>query len=107
MVFHFWYILIHCGLGVVGYKVFLFTNTGGLYAAAAAAVVQAYAAWEIHKLAKPKFDAVLAGAASYKERQELINGYRVRLARTWFFRVCIYALLTLVVAWATRGGTRV
>jgi hypothetical protein len=36
----------------------------------------------------------------------MIGGYRTRLARTWFFRLCIYSLLTLIVAWATRGGTR-
>jgi hypothetical protein len=106
MQFHFWYILIHCGLGVVGYKVFLFTNTGGLYAAAAAALVQGYAVWEIHRIARPRFEASLRRAASHKERQEMIGGYRTRLARTWFFRLCIYSLLTLIVAWATRGGTR-
>ena len=99
---HFWYILIHIGLGLVGYRVFLFTNEGGLWAAAAAAVVQAYAIWEIHKLAKPKFEASLVGARSFNERGEMLRDYQVRLARTWFFRTCIYSLLTLIVAMVVR-----
>lgn len=106
MQFHFWYILLHIGLGLVGYQIFTFTNIGGLYAAAASACVQAYAIWEIHKIAKPKFDATLVRAGSHNERQELINGYRTRLVRTWFFRTCIYALLTLLAAMAIRGGER-
>ena len=100
---HFWYILIHIGLGLVGYQVFLFTNEGGLWAAAAA-VVQAYAVWEIHKLAKPKFEASLAGARSFNARAEMQRDYQVRLLRTWFFRTCIYALLTLIVTMTVSGN---
>ena len=99
---HFWYILIHIGLGLVGYQVFLFTNEGGLMAAAAAAVVPAYAIWELHTLAKPKFEASLAGARSFNVRGEMLRDYQVRLLRTWFFRTCIYALLTLIVALVVR-----
>jgi hypothetical protein len=100
---HFWYILIHMGLGLMGYKVFLFDNLGGLYAAGAAAVVQGYAVWEIHKLAKPRFEASLAGAATHNAQIEMRRQYNIRLARTWFFRICIYALLTLLIAMITRG----
>ena len=99
---HFWYVLIHIGLGLLGYQVFLFTNEGGLWAALAAAFVQAYAVWEIHKLAKPKFEASLAGARSFNARGEMQRDYQVRLLRTWFFRTCIYSLLTLVVAMLVR-----
>ena len=95
---HFWYILIHVGLGLVGYQVFVFDNVGGLWSALAAAIVQAYAIWEIHKMARPKFEASLAGAASYNARGEMLRQYQIRLLRTWFYRTCIYALLTLVVA---------
>ena len=73
---HFWYILIHIGLGLVGYRVFLFTNEGGLWAALAAAFVQAYAIWEIHKLAKPKFEASLVGARSFNARGEMLRDYQ-------------------------------
>ena len=104
MQLHFWYILIHIGLGLVGYRVFLFTNTGGLYAAAAAAVVQGYAVWELSRMAKPRFAAALAGAASVKTRAQMVRDYRTRLFRVWVFRTCIYALLTLVAAMAVRGG---
>jgi len=103
--YHFWYILIHIGLGLVGYQIFLFTNTGGLYAAAAAAVVQGYAVWEIHKQARPRFEETLAGARSQNEAEEMKKGYRARLFRTWTFRTCIYALLTLIAAMAARGGS--
>lgn len=99
---HFWYILIHIGLGLVGYQVFLFDNVGGLWATLAAAIVQGYAIWEIHKLAKPKFEASLAGAASFNARREMLRQYQIRLLRTWFFRTCIYALLTLIVAMVVR-----
>jgi hypothetical protein len=104
MAFHFWYILIHIGLGLVGYQVFLFTNTGGIYAAAASAVVQGYAVWEIHRQAWPRFQETLKDARSYNEAEEMKKGYRGRLFRTWTFRTCIYALLTLIAAMAARGG---
>ena len=104
MAIHFWYILIHIGLGLAGYQYFTFTNTGGTYAFLAAGVVQGYAVWEIHKLAKPKFEASLAAAASFKVRGEMLREYQIRLLRTWFFRTCIYALLTLIVAMIVGGG---
>ncbi len=104
MAIHFWYILIHIGLGLVGFQYFTFTNEGGLLAFAAAGVVHGYAVWEIHRLAWPKFHAARAAEGSHMKRQDMLREYRVRLARTWFFRCCIYALLTIVVAMILSGG---
>jgi uncharacterized membrane protein YoaT (DUF817 family) len=104
MVYHFWYILIHVGLGLVGYQIFLFTNTGGIYAALASGVVQAYAVYEIHKLAWPRFQQAHAQAASVMEAEQMKKDYRSRLVRQWVFRTCIYALLTLIAAMAARAG---
>jgi hypothetical protein len=98
MAIHFWYILIHIGLGLVGFEVFTFSNIGGIYAFGAAAVVQGYAVWEIHRLAWPRFQSARAAEASHMQRDQMLRDYRVRLARTWFFRCCIYSLLTIVVA---------
>ena len=105
MRYHFWYVLIHIGLGLIGWQIFTFTNIGGLYAFGAAGVVQAYAIFEIHRDARPKFNAMQAQTDSMLERQQNEQDYRNRLTRTWFFRSCIYALLTLIAAMATRGAT--
>ena len=64
-----WYILIHVSLGLIGYEVFTFTNLGALYCAAAASVVQGYAVYEIHKLAKPRFDAAFVGTKGVRKTQ--------------------------------------
>ena len=104
MQYHFWYILIHIGLGMIGYQYFTWSNTGGIYAALASGVVQAYAIWEIHKEAKLRFAASLAGAASLQQRNQMEQDYRRRLTRVWFTRTCMYALLTLIAAMAMRGG---
>jgi len=103
MVIHFWYILIHIGLGLAGFQYFTFTNTGGTYAFLAAGVVQGYAVWEIHKLARPRFEAARDAEARLKQRQQMETDYRTRLLRTWFFRCCIYSLLTLLVAMIIGG----
>ncbi len=104
MQYHFWYILIHIGLGLIGYQYFTWTNIGGLYAAAASAVVQAYAVYEIHRQARPRFEATLAHEPSHQGRQQMEQDYKKRLARTWFTRTCLYSLLTLISAMAARGG---
>ena len=104
MQFHFWYILIHIGLGLIGYRYFTWSNVGGIYAALTAAVVQAYAIYEIHRQARPRFEAMLAGERSHQGRQQMEQDYRKRLLRTWFTRTCLYALLTLIAAMAARGG---
>ena len=103
MAIHFWYILIHIGLGLAGFQYFTFTNTGGTYAFMAAAVVQGYAVWEIHKVARPRFEATRDAEESLKKRQEMETDYRKRIFRVWFFRCCIYSLLTLLVAMITGG----
>ncbi len=104
MAIHFWYILIHIGLGLVGYQYFTFSNEGGLMAFAASSIVQGYAVWEIHRLAWPRFKAAQAAEASLMQREQMLRDYRVRLARTWFFRCCIYSLLTILVAMIVGGG---
>jgi hypothetical protein len=102
---HFWYILIHVGLGLVGYQVFTFTNIGGIYAAGASLVVQTYAVWEIHRMAKTAFEASRAAEPSFQQRGQMLKDYHKRLARLLLFRTCIYALLTLISAMAARGGS--
>ena len=104
MQFHFWYVLIHIGLGMIGYEYFTWTNQGGLYAALAGAVVQAYAVYEIHRQAHPRFKEALAAEPSHQERQTMEQDYKKRLARVWFTRTCLYSLLTLISAIAMRGG---
>lgn len=104
MRYHFWYVLIHIGLGLVGYKYFTWSNLGGIYAALASALVQAYAIYEIHRDARPKFEAARAAEASHQGRQTMEQDYRKRLVRVWLTRTCMYALLTLIAAMAARGG---
>jgi hypothetical protein len=104
MQFHFWYILIHIGLGLIGYQYFTWSNLGGIYAALASAVIQAYAIYEIHRRARPRFEQALAQEPSHQGRQQLEQDYRKRLVRVWFTRTCMYALLTLIAAMAARGG---
>ena len=104
MQFHFWYILIHIGLGMIGYQYFTWTNLGGIYAALASAVVQAYAVYEIHRFARPRFKHSQEQEPSLQARQQMEQDYRRRLGRVWFLRTCLYALLTLIAAMAMRGG---
>jgi hypothetical protein len=104
MRYHFWYVLVHIGLGLIGFPYFTWSNIGGIYAALAAGLVQAYAIWEIHRDAKPRFDASLAGEPSHQQRQQMQRDYRTRLGRVWFTRTCMYGLLTLIAAMAARGG---
>lgn len=107
MRYHFWYVLIHIGLGLVGWEYFDFNNIGGIYAFGAALVVQAYAIYEIHLAAKPQFEAAQAAVPSLNERKQNVQDYRNRLTKIWLTRSCMYALLTLIAAMATRGATSV
>ena len=100
----FWYILIHAGLGLVGYELFQFNNLGGLYAAAAAAVVQGYAVWEVYRLAKPKFEESLAEASTVRIRDDLVRAYRKRLWKFYMFRIAAYSMVTLGIAALMRTG---
>jgi hypothetical protein len=104
MRYHFWYVILHVALGLAAYDRLTFTNIGGLYAAGAAAIIQAYAIWEIHRDAYPKFQAALAKTEGTKARQEMIKGYRVRLLKHWAFRTSAYGLLTLFSAMFVRGA---
>ena len=105
MRYHFWYVLIHIGLGLIGWNYFTWSNTGGLYAAGAAGAVQAYAMYEIHRGANSRFQATVDAEPSYQGRQQMLQDYRKRIARVWFTRTCLYALLTLISAMAVRGGS--
>ena len=105
MRYHFWYVLIHIGLGLIGFQYFTWTNTGGVYAALASAFVQAYAVYEIHRDARPRFNAALTEEPSFQSRQTMEKDYRKRLSRVWFTRMCMYALLTLISGMAARGGS--
>ena len=105
MRYHFWYVLIHIGLGLVGFQYFTWSNIGGIYAAAAAALVQAYAVFEIHRDAKPKFEASLAQEPSHQGRETMQQDYKKRLTKVWFTRTCMYALLTLISSMSMRGGS--
>ena len=104
MRYHFWYVLIHIGLGVVGYQYFTFTNIGGLYAFGVSLIVQAYAVFEIYRDANPHFQASLTEAEGVKAAEQMKVDYRKRLSRVWFMRSCMYALLTLLSTMAVRGG---
>ena len=105
MRYHFWYVLIHIGLGIIGFQYFTWTNSGGLYSALAAAFVQAYAIYEIHRDARSRFEATLVQEPSHQARQAMEQDYRKRLAKVWFTRTCMYALLTLIAGMAMRGGS--
>jgi hypothetical protein len=99
-----WYVLIHVSLGIIGYQVFLFTNLGAIYAAAAAAVVQGYAVWEIHRITRPKFDAAFIGTPGSERHREQVKEYNKRLLRLFGLRVSAFAIITLVVAAVMRGA---
>ncbi len=99
-----WYTLIHVSLGLIGYQFFTFTNLGAIYAAAAAAVVQGYATWEIHRVTKPKFDAAFIGAPGSDKHREQLREYRKRLGRLFIFRLSAFTILTLLVAAIMRGA---
>jgi hypothetical protein len=105
MRYHFWYVLIHIGLGLIGFQYFTWSNLGGIYAAIAAAFVQAYAIFEIHRDAKLKFATALAQEPSHQGREIMQQDYKKRLSKVWFTRTCMYALLTLISAMAARGGS--
>jgi len=101
--FHFWYVLIHVGLGLVGFEFFLFSNTGGVLAFGSALIVQSYAVFEIHRAAWQRFKIVQDTENSLQRRNKMFANYKNRLLRVWFMRSCLYALLTLISAMAVRG----
>ncbi len=98
-----WYVLIHVSLGLIGYEVFLFNNLGSLYATAAGAVVQGWAIWEIYRVTRPKFDAAFVGTPGSEKHRNRLREFWKRLARLFIFRLSAFTILTLLVAWLTRG----
>ena len=66
-----WYVLIHVSLGLIGWKIFTFTNQGVLAAFAACAGVQAWPMYEMYRLTWEKFDSMRSrrtGSVSQKKR---------------------------------------
>jgi len=98
-----WYVLIHISLGLIGWKIFTFTNQGVLAAFAACAGVQALPMYEMYKLTWEKFDAMRGRLTGAEDRKTETRGYWIRMGRLYLFRSCAYALLTLFVAWLMRG----
>jgi hypothetical protein len=99
-----WYLLIHVSIGLIGYQVFTFTNLGAIYVAAASAVVQGYAIWEVYRITKPKFDAAFIGKPGSDKHKEQLKQYKIRLLRLFGLRVSAFSLLTLLVAGIMRGA---
>ncbi len=97
-----WYVLIHVSLGLIGYRVLDFSNAGVLAAAALSAGVQLWPAWEIHRLAWPRFAASRPAAGSRDERVRETRAYWIRMGRLYAFRISAFTLLTLFVAWLAR-----
>ena len=99
-----WYILIHVSLGLIGWKIFTFTNQGVLAAFAACAGVQAWPMYEMYRITWEKFDSMRARHTGAERRKKETRAYWIRMGRLYLFRSCAYALLTLFVAWLMRGG---
>ena len=99
-----WYILIHVSLGLIGWKIFTFTNQGVLAAFAACAGVQAWLMYEMYRITWEKFDSMRARLSGAEHRKKETRAYWIRMGRLYLFRSCAYALLTLFVAWLMRGG---
>jgi hypothetical protein len=100
----FWYLLIHVGLGLVGYRQFTFDNEGGLLAVAAGVAVHGYWAWTVHLRAWPLMRQQMAEAPDTAASDALWRGYRRRLLRSSLIRVGLYSLVTLGIAALVRGG---
>ena len=98
-----WYVLIHVSLGLIGFHVFTFTNLGALYAAAAGALFQGYSMWEVHRVAGPRFHAASIGKPGSDKYKKAVREYRFRLARLFIFRLCIFTMLSLLVASLVRA----
>ena len=98
-----WYILIHISLGLIGWKVFLFTNQGVLAVFAVCAGVQAWPMYEMYRLTWEKFDRMRSRLTEPESGVTETRGYWFRMGRLYLFRSCAYALLTLFVAWLMRG----
>lgn len=97
-----WYVLIHVSLGLIAPRVLDFSNVGVLAAAALSAGVQLWPAWELHRLAWPRFAAMRSGLGSPDGRVRETRAYWIRMGRLYAFRVSAFTLLTLFVAWLAR-----
>jgi hypothetical protein len=98
-----WYVLIHVSLGLIGWKIFTFTNQGVLAAFAACAGVQAWPMYELFKLTWEKFESMRNSLTGDEDRKRETRAYWIRLGRLYLFRSSAYGLLTLFIAWLMRG----
>ncbi|PPR10669.1 MAG: hypothetical protein CFH41_01658 [Alphaproteobacteria bacterium MarineAlpha11_Bin1] len=99
-----WYFLIHVSLGLIGWKIFTFTNQGVLAAFAVCSGVQAWPMYEMFRLTHEKFEGMRSRLNGSELRKRETRGYWIRIGRLYLFRSCAYALLTLFVAWLMRGA---
>ena len=99
-----WYVLIHVSLGLIGWKIFTFTNQGVLAAFAACAGVQSWPMYEMYRLTWERFEGMRSRLTGEEDRKRETRGYWIRMGRLYLFRCCAYALLTLFVAWLMRGA---
>ena len=99
-----WYVLIHVSLGLIGWKIFTFTNQGVLAAFAACAGVQAWPMYDMYRLPWEKVGSMRARLTGAVPRKTEPRGYWIRMGRLYLFRSSAYALLTLFVAWLMRGA---
>ncbi len=99
-----WYVLIHVSLGLIGSQHFTVTNLGALYCALAGLVVQGYAVWQIHLVARQRFEVGLAPDTDAQAAAAARRGYWSRLLRVLIFRVSAFSVLTLLIAALVRGA---
>ena len=98
-----WYCLIHVSLGLIGWKIFTFTNIGVFAAIAVGAGVQAWPMYEIYRATWDRFAGTLTVAGGTEARRKETWGYWSRMGRLYIFRISAFSLLTLFVAWLMRG----
>ena len=97
-----WYILIHVSLGMIGWKIFVWSNLGVLAAIAACGAVQIWPMYELHRITWPRFDAMRRSLGDARQRRRETRDYWIRMGRLYAFRSCAYAVITLFVAWLMR-----
>ncbi len=98
-----WYTLIHVSLGLLGWNIFTFTNSGVLAALAVGAGVQAWPMYEMYRLTWNRFTSMRAAQTTVGGRQRETRGYWLRMGRLYAFRISAFTLLTLFVAWLMRA----
>ena len=98
-----WYTLIHISIGLIGWKIFTFTNYGVLAAFAASAGVQAWPMYELYLLTWKKFSEMRSTLTDKKKRLSETRAYWLRMGRLYIFRASAYSFVTLFFSWLVRG----